>query len=433
MYSNTLFNYLCDNQLFCGIAAQEINRLNDVLFEVRIYQKGSVIAMQGSPAEELYLIAKGNVLITKTDQDGKERRIARAGARSILGESSVIKGKRRSASLIAGNDLVLVAIGKENLFYLIDAIPQINQNLISLFEKRLKESDKRAENELERYRQMLELNRKIITQRNQIQAYASSLKKLNGELSQKNEQISVQKSELEILNAQLSQAIATKDRFFSIVAHDLKNPFTVLIGMSEFLRNQLQFLSPKEIEEMADALYSSSSRAYALLENLLQWSRSERGMIKYNPSKVKVSSLLVNVKELLQDFAQQKEISLLIESESHCEIETDVNMLETVFRNLVSNAIKYTHRQGRVCLKALPQNGSILFCVEDNGVGMSREVLEKLFKLEENYSTLGTEEEKGTGLGLILCREFVAKLGGKLVIESHEGKGSKFSFELFCN
>lgn len=223
---------------------------------------------------------------------------------------------------------------------------------------------------------------------------------------------------------------ATKDKFFSIIAHDLKNPFNNILGNAELLCDAYDLLEPEKRTRIAKQLYQSAKSTYALLENLLEWSRSQSDMIPFKPGNVSFLALCHEVTESLQPIAKTKNIGINIPSGMPIDFFADVNMIKTVMRNLVSNAIKYTGKNGTISIHAEKSADSVLVKVSDSGVGIDSQILEKLFDISQKSSKAGTEGEKGTGLGLILCREFIEKHNGKIWVESELGKGSSFIFSL---
>lgn len=228
----------------------------------------------------------------------------------------------------------------------------------------------------------------------------------------------------------LRELNATKDKFFSIIAHDLKSPFNGIIGFSNLLAIQVQENNYEGIEEYARVIQDSSLRAMELLENLMEWSRSQTGRMEFNPEFVEIVALINEVSKLLNDTAQQKSISISMELPQKIIVSADKAMITTVLRNLISNAVKFTNPGGKIVISAVQKPDELLVTICDNGVGMKNEVVEKLFHIDTNLSTTGTQNETGTGLGLILCAEFVKKHGGKIWAESEVEKGSKFHFTI---
>ncbi len=235
----------------------------------------------------------------------------------------------------------------------------------------------------------------------------------------------LKKSEMELIELN-----ATKNKFFNIIAHDLKNPFTSLIGSSELLYENINVLNSKNIKKLASILNDSAKGGYSILQNLLDWSRSQTGLLKISPQEINLKELIYENISNLQLSADNKGISLINECTDEVYIITDKNMINTVLRNLLSNALKFTHKNGRVIVGVKVENVNFKIIVKDNGIGIPREKVGKLFNLDTKNSTPGTENEQGTGLGLKLCREFVEKLGGTIRVESTENEGSEFSITI---
>ena len=245
--------------------------------------------------------------------------------------------------------------------------------------------------------------------------------------------ISEQKQAEQILeknDARLMELNATKDKFFSIIAHDLRSPFNGIVGFSNILIDQINENNYEGIDEYARIIQNSSQRALSLLMNLLEWSRSQTGRMKFSPEYVEIGLLIDEVAKIFVDTAHQKSIELSIELPAKVIGFGDKDMIGTILRNLISNAIKFTNQGGKIVISAERKPHEILLSVSDNGVGIKKETMGKLFRIETSYSTKGTSNESGTGLGLILCKEFVEKHGGKIWAESEYGKGSKFFFTI---
>jgi len=228
----------------------------------------------------------------------------------------------------------------------------------------------------------------------------------------------------------LHELIATKDKFFSIISHDLKNPFNSILGLSNLLVEQIQEKNFDRIEEYAAIIQKSSIQVFDLLVNLLEWSRLQTGRIEFSPEYVEMVSLINEVTELFGDSVRQKSITIFKELPRNMLIFADKAMISTILRNLISNAIKFTHPQGQIVISAESKKDKVIIAISDNGMGIKNENIEKLFRIAENQTTLGTKNERGTGLGLILCKEFIEKHGGKIRVESEVGKGSKFYFTI---
>lgn len=233
-----------------------------------------------------------------------------------------------------------------------------------------------------------------------------------------------------VKTAELKDLNASKDKFLSIIAHDLKNPFNSIIGFSEILNEEIKAESPSRIRECARLINVSAIQTYKLLENLLEWANSQRGTIPFNPMKLVVNNLVEEEFLNLKDMADRKNIVLINSTHTNLAVLADKNMFKVVLRNLLSNAIKFTYRNGRIEVNATINMNMVEIAVSDTGIGMSEITLAKLFKIDANLSTPGTENENGTGLGLFLCKEFIEKHNGDIKAESLQGKGSRFIFKL---
>lgn len=265
-------------------------------------------------------------------------------------------------------------------------------------------------------RKLQELNRHLLEQKQKVE-------ELNLKLNEANKQLSVSEQHLIATNV-------TKDKFFSIISHDLRNPFASIVSFSRILKRDIANLSREELTELVAELDKSVLKISNLLENLLQWSRSQSGKMKQHPESFHVSEIVKENLTLFAATAREKgiEISDMVDKDLY--VWADRNMLDTVIRNLLSNALKYTDMGGVVTIESGLHQGMVSLAVSDTGIGIPEKDQEKLFRPEALYSTYGTREEKGSGLGLMLCREFVEKMGGNIWFESVEGKGSRFVFTL---
>ena len=231
-------------------------------------------------------------------------------------------------------------------------------------------------------------------------------------------------------NIQLRDLNATKDKFFSIISHDLKGPLNSLTSFSSLLINHTDSLTKDEIRMLASDLDKSLKNLFALLENLLEWSRSQTGNIDFKAERFGIGAMLEDNRSLLASQAQNKKITIENLTRHDHPVFAHRQSINTVVRNLISNAIKFTPAEGKIILQARKTAEGIVVSVADTGVGMSPEVINKLFRIDTKHSTRGTADEKGTGLGLILCREFVEKNGGRIWVESTPGSGTIFYFSV---
>ena len=229
---------------------------------------------------------------------------------------------------------------------------------------------------------------------------------------------------LKATEEQLKHALLTKDKFFSIIAHDLGNLFNGLISISRLLNEQE--ITPAEIKQFLPMVLENSQRGHDLLMNLLEWSRLQIGRLEAVPALLNLKSQVDNNIIFLSNQASQKNLKVFSSINDKDKVLMDEHMFNTVLRNLISNAIKFTPENGQVEIFSQQKPNEIEISIQDNGIGIESENLDKLFKIETSHSTKGTANEKGTGLGLILCKDFVEKNGGSIGVESEEGKGSRF-------
>jgi len=224
--------------------------------------------------------------------------------------------------------------------------------------------------------------------------------------------------------------IQTKDKLFSIIAHDLKSPFNALVGLTEILSTRAETLTPEEISELSTHINKSSNNVLKLTDNLLNWSRSQTGKIKIKPDNISIKEVVDSCVEVLSISANEKNISIKPRLNNDDNAFADKDTITTVIRNIISNSIKFTPNNGEITIWANKQDGYTKIYITDSGVGISKEKLSQLFKIETNTSTRGTNQETGTGLGLIICKEFVEKNNGTITVESELNVGTTFIIKL---
>lgn len=246
-------------------------------------------------------------------------------------------------------------------------------------------------------------------------------------------ELSLSKNKLEMTNNDLNEANKVKNKLFSIIAHDLRSPFNSLIGFSDLLLNRALLTSDTELQKYSSIINDGLTKSFNYLNNLLEWSRMQSDEIKYQPVGINVNNLVEEVKELLIVQAQNKNINIKHTSEHKVEIFADKNMMKIVVINLVSNAIKFSHQRADVLISCEKSDTHVKISIQDYGIGMSEETIKKLFRVDESYSTPGTNNEKGTGLGLVLSNDFIKKHGGTIDVKSELGKGSVFCICLPLN
>jgi len=244
-----------------------------------------------------------------------------------------------------------------------------------------------------------------------------------------NEQIKNEEKIREI-NIELTESNKTKDKFFSIISHDLKGPLSGLMQLLEILADEYNSIEEQEKLKLISEAAASAKRTYNLMENLLDWSRVQSGKMEYQPERINLFQLVNDVTSLYNQNIKHKNISLEINIHNNISVFADKKMSETVLRNLISNAIKFTYPNGSISLASEKKDDFVIMKIRDTGVGISEENLPNLFRLDVSHSTKGTENESGTGLGLILCKELVGRQGGKIWIESKINEGSTFYFTI---
>jgi PAS domain S-box-containing protein len=262
-----------------------------------------------------------------------------------------------------------------------------------------------------------------------IKNQAEDLKETNVLLEERQEEISQQNAEIEFQRDQLEKLNKTKDKFFSIIGHDLKNPFNAILNLTDMLLKEKTRFSQMEEKEMIGLIQTSATNAFELLTNLLQWAKSQEGLIEFNPEKLDVKDVFKKNVDFFSGLIQKKLISVHLSVKSDFKIIADKNMLNTVIRNILNNAIKFTQVNGRIDMIADVADDKVEIIIRDDGTGMNVETKNNLFTLE-NKSKEGTMGEKGTGLGLIICKEFVEKNQGEISVNSAPGKGTEFKIRL---
>lgn len=264
----------------------------------------------------------------------------------------------------------------------------------------------------------------------QLRASRAQLREKNAELEQLNKELIETRAIIKEDANRLKALNAEKDRFFSIIAHDLRGPLSGTMGLAEVLAKDARNIPIDEIVEFSTALYTSTSDMYKLLLNLLEWARLQMGLVSYKPSDVNSLALIEEGLAMYEGMAKEKELNITRDGES-LTLYVDQNMIKSVIRNLISNAIKFTPHGGEILIRTYADgNEKGVIEVKDSGIGIPPDIQAKLFRLDENVSRNGTNGEESTGIGLLLSRDIAEKNKGKLSFESEEGKGSVFRIEL---
>ncbi len=237
-------------------------------------------------------------------------------------------------------------------------------------------------------------------------------------------------NKLNSIASELSETNAMKDKFFSIISHDMRTPFHGLLGFSDYLNSDIDSLSKEEIKQICASINNSAKGLFNYFDNLLTWSNVQSGRLKFKNTSIKISEIIKRAVSIINVNANTKLIKIKTELDEGLFVYSDENMLSSVVQNLISNAVKFTEIGGNVLVKATSKNDEVEVTIIDTGIGMDEEKLKNLFKIDHARSSKGTSNEKGTGLGLIIAKELIEKQGGKLKVESEVGKGSTFKFTL---
>ncbi len=364
-----------------------LKRLATSLIDVFI-NKDEVVFHKDDELNAMYIIVNGKVKV----HDGNHV-FTQFGKKDFFGEYSLIDSSVRSATVTAIEDSYLLRLDQEDFQRIIEENAEVSKAVLKALIKRLR-------------------NNNILEEK----------------LTQNNIKIEHQRDELDKQKKELEEFNATKDKFFTIIAHDLKNPFNTVIGLSELLIERFETYDSKKIKDFISQIHKFSNNAYNLLEDLLQWAKSQTGRIEVKIEKMDVFELAIENITLHQEDAIRKGVTLESSIKLHTYVNADRNMVTTVMRNLISNSIKFTNRGDKIVIDAIDANDYVEISIADTGIGIPEKNLEKIFDIDSNLSTQGTADESGTGLGLIISREFVEKNGGTIHVTSKEGNGTKFTF-----
>jgi len=375
--------------LFSSVKNEVLNQIAEVLSPKQLVEN-EILFNQGDFDHTLYIVVSGSV-----KAHVGEHLYAIFQQNQYLGEYSLLDSSARSTSATALEPSKLLGLDQENFFAFLDKTPSMTRAMLNGLVYRLRDYN------------ILE----------------AELTSMNSEISKQKEVLEIQRKELESLNS-------TKDKFFAIIAHDLKNPFSTVLGLSELLAKEFESFEPDKLKVFIEQIYKYSNNTYNLLENLLQWSMLQTGRMPLRPELVNLNIIIAENIELLRGNALQKGISLQATIIEEGSVYVDVSMITTVIRNLLSNAIKFTPQNGEIKIDLIADDSFLKVSIKDNGVGISEKDQKRLFMIDSNPTTIGTSMEKGTGLGLILCKDFVERNGGTIWVESEHERGSTFTFTI---
>jgi len=339
----------------------------------------------------------------------------------------------------------LIVVNEENAIALITANNELALELVSankIIATQNEEKIKRAaeliiaRKELAFQAELVIANKELAYQNDEKEKRADELIIANKELVFQNDEKTKRAEELTIAHKELEQLVHLnndKNLFISILAHDLRSPLGVLLGLSDLLTENIRQFNIDKIEKLVNEINQSAQNTFTLLQDLLKWSRVQSGKIPFEPQNLSFTDICKDIIKILNPNAVAKNITINYSVADEINVFADVDMLKAVLRNLVSNAIKFTNNGGAININTEVNSGNITISVSDNGIGIEPESLTKLFDISKIHTTTGTAKEKGTGLGLLLCKEFVEKHGGKIWVESECAKGSIFYFNIPYN
>lgn len=361
--------------------------------------KNEVLFKKGDPGNSMYIIVEGSVKI-----HNNEHVFATLNSKQYFGEYSLIDQTTRSTSATTARPSRFLILMQEDFDNIMASKPMLWRKLMIPTIKRL-----RSFNDIEEH----------LTQK------ANEIEKGQALLM-------AEKQELEKQKADLEQKNSAKDRFFTIISHDLKNPFSAIINITDLMLNDIYHNDPQKDREYIKQINFYSHRIFGLLENLLQWARSQTGQIKISYKKIDLNSMFNNIIELQSGVAQQKNIFIDMDPDLDLYAFADQNMVTFIFRNILSNALKFSLDNSTVTIKAEEtDNDMIAISITDQGMGMDEKQIDNLFKIDSRSLSYNDNNElEGTGLGLILCKEFVEKNNGTISVSSTKGKGSTFTFTI---
>ena len=314
--------------------------------------------------------------------------------------------------------IVLLITGAFILFYLIRVAQLRNQK--SILEQLVKE----------RTQELLEKNELLEKQTKDLNDFNTLLEERQQHIEEQAEELKSQAEKLSRTNKDLEQANATKNKLFSIIAHDLKDPFNTILGFSDYLSDEFDSLDDKDKIKISKTIRNSSRKVHTLLDNLLKWSRSQTNALTLNKQEINVSEVINNSYGLFKENIENKKIEIVLNVPQKLKVFADENTIQTVIRNLINNAIKFTPQKGTIQIKAEENKSSVIISISDTGLGMSQNEMDHLFQPEKIKVSIGTNGEKGSGLGLLICKEFIDLNNGKISVSSKPGKGSTFSITL---
>lgn len=393
--NNEVLYLLKEVEIFSAFDDSILMEFVKSMTEVQL-KKDEALFKKGDIGNAMYIIIEGSVQIHDNDYI-----FTTLNNKQFFGEYSLIDSAVRSATVTAIRDSKLLELKQSTFNLVTQQRPELWKNVLVSLIKRLRDYNILEEKLTKR---TLEIQRSKFA------------------LEEEKDNIKTQKKQLEDINA-------TKDKFFTIIAHDLKNPFSTVISISDLLIQKQEKIAPEQAHEYIKQINKYSRGAFNLLENLLQWAKSQTGSLKISFKRANINEIVNDVVELLDVNASQNQIKVETSIGKHLHAYIDVDMVKTIFRNLLSNALKFTPKNGLVRIEAKEDGDMLQLKVIDNGKGIEPELLNQLFKIDMKQH-LSQEDAPGSGLGLIICKEFVLKNGGEIWVESEVNKETTFYFTL---
>jgi len=383
-------------EIFSQFEQDVLTEFSNSMTEVFI-KKGDVLFNKGDKENAMYIILDGSVQVHDNDYI-----FTTLNSKQFFGEYSLIDSAVRSATVTAVHDTNLLELKQKTFDLVTQKRPELWKNVLVSLIKRLRDYN-------------------VVEEKLTMRTIDIQRKKY--EVEQEKENIANQKKELEAINA-------TKDKFFTILGHDLKNPFTTVIGITDLLLKKYDQIEKDAAVDYIQQINRYSKNAFNLLDNLLLWARSQTGSLKVNFKRTNLKNIIDSVVELFAVNAKQNSITVTCTIDKDLHGYFDVDMTTIVIRNLVSNALKFTNENGKVSIKAFEVGDMIQVEVADTGIGISKQDQEKLFDIDKKTNIIDSTEKEGTGLGMVLIKEFISKNGGNIWVESELNAGTVFKFTL---
>jgi len=394
--SKTIINLLKEIEIFSEFDNSILKKFSENMIEVFI-SKGETLFNKGDKESAMYIILDGSVEIHVNDYI-----FTTLNSKQFFGEYSLIDSAVRSASVTAVRDTHLLELQQKTFDEVTAKQPELWKSVLIPLIKRLRDYN---------------IVEEKLTMR------TIDIQKQKYKIEQEKESIENQKKELEAINT-------TKDKFFTIMGNDLKNPFTTITGITDLLLKKYNTIEPEETLEYISQINQHSKNAYSLVDNLLLWARSQTGSIKISFKRTNLKSIIDSIVKPFLVNANQKSITITIDIESELHGYFDIDMISIVIRNIISNALKFTNTNGQINIRAIEMGDMIQVEIEDTGIGISNEDQKNIFSIDKKTNIANSSEKEKTGLGMVLIKEFIQKNGGNIWLDSEPNAGTVVKFTL---